>query len=80
MYSKKIKCEDHQPPLMTDNIKRSLIEHSTLTKCYYKNGQKKSDHENLLEKPSDCTKKFLEKFKAKKRQDQKNAVESAGLF
>ena len=34
---------------MTDSIK-----------CYYKNGQKKSDYEKLLEKSSDCTKEILE--------------------
>ena len=31
-----------------------------MTKCYYKNGQKKSDFEKLLEKSSDCTKEILE--------------------
>ena len=41
---------------MTNNIKRSLKERSTLTKCYYKNSQKKSDYEKLLEKSSDSTK------------------------
>ena len=45
---------------MTNNIKRSLKERSKLTKCYYKNGQKKSDYEKLLEKSSDCTKEILE--------------------
>ena len=45
---------------MTNNIKRSLKERSKLTKCYYKNGQKKSDYEKLLEKCSDCTKEILE--------------------
>ena len=30
-----------------------------MTKCYYKNGQKNSDHEKLLEKSSDCTKEIL---------------------
>ena len=45
---------------MTDSIKTSLKEHSKLTKCYYKNGQKKNDHEKLLEKSSDCTKENLE--------------------
>ena len=42
---------------MTDSIKRSLKERS---KCYYKNGHRKSDHEKLLEKSSDCTKETLE--------------------
>ena len=31
-----------------------------LTKCYYKNGQKKNGYEKLLEKYSDCTKEILE--------------------
>ena len=41
-------------------IKRPLKECSKLTKCYYKNGVKKSDHEKLLEKSSDCTTEILE--------------------
>ena len=45
---------------MTNIIKRSLKERSKLTKCYYRNGQKKSDYEKLLEKSSDCTKEILE--------------------
>ena len=45
---------------MTNSIKRSLKERSKLTKCYYKNGQKKSCYEKLLEKFSDCTKEILE--------------------
>ena len=44
---------------MTNNIKRSLKERSKLTKCYYKNRQKKRDYEKLLEKSSDCTKEIL---------------------
>ena len=39
--NKKIKCDYPQPPWKTNNIKRSLTERSKLTKCYYKNGQKK---------------------------------------
>ena len=31
-----------------------------MTKCYYKNGQEKSDYEKLLEKSSDSTNKILE--------------------
>ena len=58
--SKKIKCDYRQPPWMTDSIKRSLKERSKLTKCYYKNYQKQSDHENYLEKSSDCIKEILE--------------------
>ena len=45
---------------MTNSIKRYLKEHSKLTKCYYKNGQKKKDYEKLLEQCSDCTKEILE--------------------
>ena len=44
---------------MTDSIKRSLKKRSKLSKCYYKNRQKKSDYEKLLEKSSDCTIEFL---------------------
>ena len=58
--NKKIKCDSHQPPWMTDIIKRSLKEHSKLTKCYYKNGQKKIDFERLLKKFSNCTEEILE--------------------
>ena len=45
---------------MADRIKRSLKESSKFTKCYCKNGQKKSDHKKLFEKSSDCTKEILE--------------------
>ena len=45
---------------MTDSIKRSLKERSKLSKCYYKNGQKKSDYKKWLEKSSDCTKDIFE--------------------
>ena len=31
-----------------------------MSKCYYKNSQKKIDYEKLLEKSSDCTKEILE--------------------
>ena len=31
-----------------------------MTKCYYKDGKKKSDYEKLLEKSSDCIKEILE--------------------
>ena len=58
--NKKCKCDYRQPPWMTNSIKKSLKERSKLTKCYYKNGQKKSDYEKLLEKSSDCTKEILE--------------------
>ena len=58
--NKKIECDYRQPLWMTNSIKRSLKESFKLTKCYYKNGQKKSDYEKLLEKSSDCTKQILE--------------------
>ena len=58
--NKKLKCDYRQPSWMTNSIKRSLKERSKLTKCYYKNDQKKSDYEKLLEKSSDCTKEILE--------------------
>ena len=45
---------------MANTTKRSLNERSYLTKTYYKNNQKKSDHEKLLENSSDCTKEILE--------------------
>ena len=41
--NKKIKCDYHQSPRMTDSIKRPLKERSKLTRIYYKNGQKKRD-------------------------------------
>ena len=31
-----------------------------MTRCYNKNGQKKSDHDKILDKSSDCTKEILE--------------------
>ena len=48
IQNKKIKCNYRQPPWMTNTIKRSLKECSKFTKCYYKNGQKKSDYENVF--------------------------------
>ena len=45
---------------MTDSIKKSLKEHSNLTKCYYKNGQEKNHHGKLLKKSADCTKDIFE--------------------
>ena len=53
--NKKIKCDYRQPPWMTDNIKKSLKQRSKLTKIYYKNGQKNSDHIKVLEKSEECT-------------------------
>ena len=53
--NKKIKCDYRQPPWMTDNIKKSLNQRSKLTKYFYKNGQKNSDHIKVLEKSEECT-------------------------
>ena len=48
---------------MTNSIKRFLKELSKLNKCYYKNEQKKIDHEKLLEKSFDFTKEIMEAAK-----------------
>ena len=53
--NKKIKCDYRQPPWMTDNIKKSLKQRSKLTKIFYKNGQRNSDHIKVLEKSEECT-------------------------
>ena len=45
---------------MTDNIKKSLKERCKLTKVFYKNGQRKTDHDKVLEKSEECTKQILE--------------------
>ena len=37
----------------------SLKRRSKLTKTYYKNGLRKSDHIKVLEKLTECTKKIL---------------------
>ena len=58
--NKKIKCDYRQPPWMTDNIKKSLKQRSKLTKIYYKNGQKNSDHIKVLEKSEECTSLIFE--------------------
>ena len=39
---------------MTDNIKKSLKRRSELTKIYYKNVQRNSDHIKVLEKSEEC--------------------------
>ena len=57
---KKIKCGYRQPPWMTDNIKKSLKERCKRTKVFYKNGQRKIDHDKVLEKSEECTKQILE--------------------
>ena len=58
--NKKNKCDYRQPPWMTDNIKKSLKERCKLTKFFYKNGQRKIDHDKVLEKSEECSKQILE--------------------
>ena len=53
--NKKIKCDYRQPPWMTDDIKKSLKQRSKLTKYFYKNGQRNSDHIKVLQKSEECT-------------------------
>ena len=48
--NKKIKCDYRQPPWMTDNIKKYLKQRPKLTKIFYSNGQRNSDHIKVLEK------------------------------
>ena len=43
---------------MTDNIKKTLKQKSELTKVFYENGQRNSDHIKVLEK-SECTSLIL---------------------
>ena len=45
---------------MTDVIKKSLKERCKLTNFFYKNGQRKVDHDKVLEKSEECTKQILE--------------------
>ena len=45
---------------MTDNIERSLKEIFKLTKCFYKNSQRKTDHDKVLEKSAECTREIFE--------------------
>ena len=58
--NKKIKCDYRQPPWMTGNIKKSLKERCKLTKFFRKSGQRKIDHDKVLEKSEECTKQILE--------------------
>ena len=58
--NKKIKCDYRQPPWRTGNIKKSLKDRCKLTKIFYKNGQRKTDHDKVLEKSTECTKEILE--------------------
>ena len=53
--NKKIKCDYRQPLWMTDNIRKSLKQRSKLTKIFYNNGQRNSDHIKVLEKSEECT-------------------------
>ena len=45
---------------MTDDIRKFLKERSKLTKIFSKNGQRKTDHEKILEKATECTNEILE--------------------
>ena len=45
---------------MKNNMKRSLKERCKLTRFFYKNGQRKIDHDKVLEKSEECTKQILE--------------------
>ena len=45
-------------------MKSSLKQRSKLTKIFYKNGLRKSDHIKTLEKSTECTKKILEAEKS----------------
>ena len=58
--NKKIKCGYRQFPWMIGIIKKYLKERSKLTKIFYKNGQRKIDHDKVLEKSEECTKQILE--------------------
>ena len=45
---------------MTDILKKFFKERCKLTKCFYKNGQRIVDHEDVLEKSEECTKQIVE--------------------
>ena len=53
--NKKIKCDYRQPSWMTNDIKKSLKQRSKLTKYFYENGQRNSDHIKVLQKSEECT-------------------------
>ena len=57
---KKIKCHYWYYPWMKDNIKKSLKERCKLTNFFYKNGQRKTDHDKVLEKSAESIKEILE--------------------
>ena len=48
--NKEIKCDYRHPPWVIDNIKKSFKQRSKLTKIFYKNGQRNSDHIKVFEK------------------------------
>ena len=58
--NKKIKCDYRQPPWIPDIIKKYLKEGFKLTKFFYKNGQRKVDHDKVLEKSKERSKEILE--------------------
>ena len=58
--NKKIKCDYCQPSWTNENIKSSLKQRSKLTKIYYKNGLRKSDHIKVVEKSTECSKEIIE--------------------
>ena len=57
--NKKIKCDYCQSPWISGNIKKSSKQRSKLTKIFYKNGQRNSDHIKVLENSEECTSLFL---------------------
>ena len=58
--SKKIKCDYRQPPWITKNVKKPVKGRSKLTKIFYKSGQRKTDHEKVLEKATQSINEILE--------------------
>ena len=55
--NRKTKRDYHQPTWINDNIKGSLKKRSELTIIFKKVSLWKSDHINVLEKPTEYTKK-----------------------
>ena len=53
-----------QPPWMTSKAKNLSKERSKLTKYFYRNGQRKSDRDKMLEKSAECTREILEAKRA----------------
>ena len=58
IQTEKIKY-DCQPPWINDNLKSYLKPRSKLTKIFYKNGLRKSDHVKVLEESTECTNTIL---------------------